>query len=78
MTMSLLAYRARTAIAAAALLLALVLSTGCPGNGAVDDAVPTEQQTESPDSSELQEHPCSNPNWDEPPPQVTSLDDEEE
>lgn len=59
------------------LVIALAgLVSGCAAVSSTDDPAPTHRAgIEIPDAEELESHPCANPNWDEPPPDVTSLEE---
>lgn len=57
------------------LLVGLLLLAGCSTNGETSaDEVPVEQG-DGVDPDQLADNPCGEGNWDEPPPEVTSLND---
>ena len=56
-------------------LFALVLEAGCSANAdAPSDEMPTERASAD-DEDHVVDNPCGNPRWDQPPPDVTSLQD---
>lgn len=76
MHLELLSYRLR-AVAVAVVLTA----AGCAGSSTPADEPPTEQPERSidePSPEELAERPCSNPGWEEPPPEPVSLEETEQ
>lgn len=62
----------------AALAVALMATAGC-ASATPDDEAPTEQprQAAQEDVEQLAENPCSDPDWDEPPPEPVSLEEAE-
>lgn len=60
----------------ACLLMVLWLAVGCSATPEAEDQPPTEQPAEHHvDPDELADNPCGPDEWDEPPPEVTSLSD---
>lgn len=59
-------------------LFVLVMASGCSTTPDVDDEQVTEEpaaEAEGPEADQLADNPCGNPDWDQPPPEVTSLSD---
>ncbi len=55
----------------------LLFAWGCSTNAnGTSDEVPAEQKlTDEVDAEELADNPCGDADWDEPPPEATSLED---